>query len=165
MLGEKWLDAILPLQLLTLIMPLRMLGNIMSILLHGIGKANVAVINLSISSILMIGAFYYGMDWGIVGVCYAWVIMYPIVFIISSFRTIRTIELSYLPLVKTILKPLIAAIGMYLAVYAVRLILPADLNPALAFGILIATGALTYAAIIYSIADELRHEVIGLFKK
>jgi len=164
-LGEKWVDAILPLQLLTLIMPLRMLGNIMSILLHGIGKANVAVVNLIISSILMISAFYIGMDWGIIGVCYAWVAIFPIVFFITTLRTMRTIELKYMHLLKTIFKPLIAATGMYLAVYAVRLILPDGLNPVISLSALIAIGALTYAVIIYSTADELRHEVLGLFKK
>jgi O-antigen/teichoic acid export membrane protein len=164
-LGKKWEDAILPLQLLTLIMPLRMLNNIMSIVLYGIGSANVALVNLIISSVIMISAFYVGLDWGIIGVCYAWITMFPVVFFITTFRTMRILDTEYLTFIKTTFKPFLAGIGMYMAVYATRLLLPEELNSVLLFSTLIIVGALTYLAIILTIANELRIEVFGLLRK
>lgn len=161
-LGSKWTDAILPLQLLTLIMPLRMINNIMSIVLYGVGSANVALVNLIISTVLMIGAFYYGLDWGIIGICYAWIAMFPVVFLITTLRTMRTLDCSYLAFLMTAFKPFVAGLGMYMAVYSARLILPEELNLALQFSVLIVVGAITYIGIILAIADELRKEVLGL---
>jgi teichuronic acid exporter len=139
-----------------------MINNIMSIVLYGVGSANVALVNLIISTILMIGAFYYGLDWGIIGVCYAWIAMFPVVFLITTLRTMRTLECSYLAFLMTAFKPFLAGLGMYMAVYSTRLILPVDLNLAVQFSVLIVVGAITYIAIILAIADELRKEVLGL---
>lgn len=164
-LGEKWLDATLPLQLLTLIMPFRMLSHITSPVLRGIGRADVALVNYILFFVIMTSAFYFGTDWGILGVCYAWVAVFPFVFIIAGFRTMRTVDASFLAFLTTMVKPLLAATGMYLAVFVTRISLPVEINPLLSFGVLILVGALAYVGLILMAADELRQEVIGLVKK
>lgn len=163
-LGAKWHDAILPLQLLTLVMPFRMLSNIMSPILRGVGHADTALINLTISACIMTLAFYIGTDWGIIGVCYAWLIAFPFVFIITTYRTTHTLFIEYLALLKTITKPLIAAGGMYLAIIYTRNALPEDFHPAMHLSILIMVGAITYGLIIITTASELKKEALSLLK-
>lgn len=164
-LGEKWLEATVPLQLLTLIMPFRMLSHITSPVLRGIGRADVALVNYILFFVIMTSAFYVGTDWGILGVCYAWVSVFPLVFLIAAFRTMRTIDAPLLAFLKTMFKPLLAGTGMYLAVYSARIVLPDGLNSVLLFSTLIIVGAATYIAIILATADELRQEVLGLLKR
>lgn len=164
-LGEKWLDAIIPLQLLTLVMPFRMHSNILSPVLRGIGRPGIALGNNFISFIIMASAFYIGTGWGIIGVCYAWVMVYPFVFLIATYRTMRTLNISYLVFLGTIIKPFLAGAGMYLAIYLTRTILPDELNPILLLASLIIVGAMTYVIIILTIADGLRKEALGLLKR
>jgi len=164
-LGEKWLDAILPLQLLTLIMPFRMLGNIMSPVLRGIGRADVAVINLIISAIIMTSAFLIGTNWGLLGVCYAWLIAYPLVFGIVIFRSMRVFNLPVTTYLICLYKPFIAALGLYLAVYYARELIPGSINALAHFSIMIIVGIVAYTLIIATTAKELYKEAFSLLQK
>ena len=164
-LGEKWLDAILPLQLLTLIMPFRMLGNIMSPVLRGIGRADTAVINLGLSAVIMTSAFLIGTKWGLLGVCYAWLIAYPLVYSIVITRSMRVFAIPLGSYLKSLLKPGIAALGMYLSVYYARELLPAGISPMLQFIAMIAVGAVVYVLIIMTAAKDLKSEAFSLLKK
>ncbi len=164
-LGEKWLDAILPLQLLTLIMPFRMLGNIMSPVLRGIGRADAALLNLIISAFIMTSAFLIGSNWGLIGICYAWLIAYPLVYSIVIIRSMRVFDIPLISYLKCLYKPIIAALGLYLAVYYAREFVPNSINAIAHFSIMIIIGVAAYILIIATTAKELHKEAISLLQK
>ncbi len=164
-LGEKWLDAILPLQLLTLIMPFRMLGNIMSPVLRGIGRADVALLNLIISALIMTSAFLIGTNWGLIGVCYAWLIAYPIVYCIVIVRSMKVFDIPVIRYLKCLYKPFVAALGLYLSVYYARELIPDSINAIAHFSTMIIIGIAAYILIIVTTAKELHREALSLLQK
>lgn len=165
LLGEKWLEAILPLQLLTLVMPLRMVGSLLPSVLRGVGRADISLGNLLIATAIMPGSFLIGSQWGIIGICYAWLIAFPVVFCIIIYRAMRTIGTPLSTYLATLLKPALAAAGMYLSVYMAKGLLPDGMNPIFNFACLILTGVISYSALIYLFADDLRKELFDLLKK
>lgn len=93
-LGEKWSPAVLPFQLLALVMPLRQLNVINTPALMGIGRPDVNVVNLLIALVIMVPAFLIGVQWGVIGVCLAWVIAYPVYFAIMLWRSLAVLQVS-----------------------------------------------------------------------
>ncbi|HNH51601.1 MAG TPA: lipopolysaccharide biosynthesis protein, partial [Nitrosomonas sp.] len=72
-LGEKWFHAILPLQLLSLMMPFRMIANFLPSATDALGHPEIGVKNVFLAAIVMPIAILIGVQWGIVGVAIAWV--------------------------------------------------------------------------------------------
>ncbi|MCG8567273.1 MAG: lipopolysaccharide biosynthesis protein, partial [Desulfobacterales bacterium] len=86
-LGEKWVPSVLPLMMISLIIPLRMVSGIFISALRGIKRADVTFINSLVPLFIMVPAFGIGCFWGKEGVCLAWVLVYPLCFCITSFRS------------------------------------------------------------------------------
>ncbi|MBK7646018.1 MAG: oligosaccharide flippase family protein [Betaproteobacteria bacterium] len=67
LLGEKWAEAVLPLALLCLIMPLRVLSPLLHAGLHAVGRADISFRITCITAIAMCSAFCSGgsiwIDW------------------------------------------------------------------------------------------------------
>ena len=115
-LGEKWLAATVPLQLISLSVPLRMLFNTTTPTLNGIGNAKLVFGNLLISSLTMPLAYYFAMDWGVNGVAATWVIWYPVLFVFMQYRSNRALGILYGRYLQAIYRPLLITAGMYLLV-------------------------------------------------
>ena len=117
LLGTKWLPAAPLLQLMGVVMPFRLLSNVFPPLLWGVGRPRTSASNFLIAAILMPAAFYAGTHWGVVGLAYAWLGMYPVVFLITAIRTCRIVELSIVDYVRQFFRPLAAGMIMVAAVY------------------------------------------------
>jgi teichuronic acid exporter len=117
LLGEKWLPAAPLLQLMGLIMPFRLLSNVFPPLLWGVGHPGISASNFLFAAILMPMAFYLGTHWGVLGLAYAWLAMYPVVFLITAMRTCRIVEVHLADYFRQMIRPLIAGMIMYAAVH------------------------------------------------
>jgi teichuronic acid exporter len=117
LLGEKWLPAAPLLQLLGLVMPFRLLSNIFPPLLWGIGNPATSASNFLIAALLMPVAFYIGARWGVIGLAYAWLCTYPVVFFITALRTCRKVGVSVAEYLSQMIRPVAAGIIMYATVY------------------------------------------------
>ena len=82
-LGERWQPAVLPLQLLAVVMPLRMIGQLMPPTLQAIGRARMVAANQLLACCLLTGAFIVGAQHGIIGLSVAWLVAYPVVFVVQ----------------------------------------------------------------------------------
>ncbi len=67
LLGPKWQAAAIPLQLLSLVMPLRMLMNAFQPFLWGVGRPDTSASTFLIGALTMPVAFVVGAQWGPVG--------------------------------------------------------------------------------------------------
>jgi O-antigen/teichoic acid export membrane protein len=90
-LGPKWESFIVPFQLLCLILPLRALSPILPPAVFAINRPTVNLINMLIVSVAMVSAFLIGVQGGVVGVCSAWLVAYPVVFGITITRSLRVL--------------------------------------------------------------------------
>ena len=164
-LGEKWLDTILPLQILSIAMALRML-NITDPVLNALGRPDAGAKVFAIGCIVMPVAFLIGIRWGLVGVCYAWLIAYPIHFYITMRISLPIIGLKLSRYIRQFIYPAIFAALMYAAVIlAKQPIAQFITNPIVELIALISIGALSYAVLIFLFYRPAIDELISIARR
>jgi O-antigen/teichoic acid export membrane protein len=115
-LGPKWESLVLPFQLLCLILPLKAMSPILSPAVFAINRPTVNVVNVMIRAITMTLAFLVGVQAGVLGVCIAWVIAYPVVFSVTAIRSLRVLGLSFGEYLSTMRIPCITGALMLISV-------------------------------------------------
>lgn len=144
LLGNNWTMAVFPLQVLSLLVPLRMISNIISPAMMGIGNANINLTNLIIASVVVPVAIYAGTFWGIRGVSVAWAVAYIPVFFIMTYRALILItDKPFSLLYTTMFHPVMASLIMYIVVIVLSIIVPID-NNIFRLLILVVSGASVY---------------------
>jgi O-antigen/teichoic acid export membrane protein len=123
LLGGKWQVAAIPLQLLTLVMPIRMISNLFSPALMGLGYANVHFRNVLLASLIMPVVIWAGSHWGITGVCLGWIIGFPLVFVVNMLRVLKALEIRPIIVAKVIANAIGGSSIMYCAVAITKHIL------------------------------------------
>ena len=115
-LSKKWIPAILPFKILCLISTLRVISPIDSHLVVAKGRPDISFTNMIICSLVMPLGFLIGSKYGLKGLGYAWLFLYPIVFLIMTKRSINVINLSLLQYFKNLTWPVIATLVMVILV-------------------------------------------------
>lgn len=130
-LGRKWEAITVPFQMLCLIMPLKALSPVLPPAVFAIGKPRVNLVNMIITALVMGFAFLVGVKAGILGVCVAWLIAYPVVFLITGQRSLKALGLSLKGLLSEIKFPFFSSILMLISAELIRrmILLPQALNP------------------------------------
>lgn len=164
-LGEKWSHAILPLKLLALMMPFRMIANFLPSATDALGHPEIGVKNVLLAALVMPVSILIGVQWGIIGVAIVWVTVYPIILFINYYRSLSVIGLKLKDLLYVIFPTLISSIGMYLMVWGMDLLLENHLNKLLELAIMIISGALVYYGLTIKFNSTGYREFIQLFKK
>ncbi len=119
-LGDKWLQAILPLQLLSLIVPLRTLSISLAPAVSGLGRPDVNVKTLAMACVIMPTSFFIGVHWGLKGVSLAWIIGYSIWFFSTLFMVAPVIGMKLRRFFGALAGPALMGGVMYAAVTAAR---------------------------------------------
>lgn len=162
-IGEKWQPAILPLQLLSLVVPLRTLSISLGPAVSGMGRPDISVRNLAVACVLMPIAFLIGVRWGLKGVSLAWIISYSLWFVFMLSQSLPVIGLSMRKFFWAILRPAFFSVAMYGAVYMGRLALDGwQVKAGYSFAILIAIGVTVYATCVLLFYRDACREVWAL---
>jgi O-antigen/teichoic acid export membrane protein len=118
-LGAPWHDAVLPLRLLALTMPLRMLVSFLPSATDALGHPELGFWNSFWAAVLMPPAFVLGSRWGIAGVATAWVVVYPFVLLLNMRRMLAVIGVRHRDVVAVVLPAAISAGAMYVSVWGI----------------------------------------------
>ena len=164
-LGDKWGDAQFPLQILSLIMPLGMLSGVMQPAVIALGRPDVTLGNLAIACVLMPTAFLIGINWGIEGVAFAWLIGYPIHFAIVLYRSLHLMDIRIGEYLYTIYPPALAAGAMYGIVVLFRDAAAINIHQIVILFALAAIGAASYCLGIYVLRKETFAEALRLIRQ
>jgi O-antigen/teichoic acid export membrane protein len=119
-LGPEWQGAVVPLQVLCLIMPFRTLAQLLPAVIDAVGQTGVNLRNVMLACIVMPPAFYVGTRWGIEGVAYAWLLAYPVVLLVNMRRMLEVIGLRAAIVVGRIGPAMLCSGLMFGAVTALR---------------------------------------------
>jgi len=92
-LGERWIAAILPVQLLAVVATVRSVQPLIPQVLFAIGESRLAMRNSILTALVLPVCFFVASRWGISGVAGAWLIIGPLMFSPLLMRTLRLIEL------------------------------------------------------------------------
>jgi teichuronic acid exporter len=142
-MGPKWEEAVLPLQAVCLVIPMRMLNATFNTVSVGVGDMQVNLINTAASSVVLPVSFYVGAHWGVNGLAFAWVFAIPFMFFFILPRTLRIVDLRVADLVTCLRVPVAAGAVMYLAVSLTRWGCE-GLAPAARLPLLVVLGAAAY---------------------
>ncbi len=164
-LGAKWAASTMPLQLLALIIPLRMVANFVATALQGIGRSDIVLRNVIWASLITPPAFLIGVSgWGLLGLCVAWLLASPLVFLQSMVRGLPVFGLRLGQLATSLLPAAAASSGMYVAVTAMRLSLTGEQTGVLRLLILLGVGGVSYAVMSCGFNRHGMREVLGLLR-
>jgi teichuronic acid exporter len=145
-LGPKWIPATLPLQVLSIVMPLRMMSNFVPNAVQGMGRADVVMKNVLFAVVVAPLASLVGVQWGVIGLAMAWLVWAPLVFLQSMYRSLPVVGVRFGELARAMWPSAAAAAVMYAAVAGLRSMMVADEPRWLHLAALVFAGAMSYAA-------------------
>lgn len=158
------MQAALPLQIVALVIPLRMVSNLISPAILGKGRADISLFTSIPPLVLMPMAFYFGTFWGLLGVSLAWMITFPLVFCINLSFVVRVLGIRFLDVLGAMQLPLIAGFSMYLSLYIVKSVFFYDAFIITRMLIYVFFGALIYSLTTLLINRKGLREVVNLLK-
>lgn len=166
-LGSRWEKAIIPLQLLALVGPIRMIGHGSGGALNAIGKPHIGTLNLLIALVIMPPAFFIGTYYcGLAGASLAWVIGYPILVLVRMQFSLPHFGLAPRQYLGAMVRPAVGGTVMYLLVILARVTVANPLlGPLAGMVFLIGVGGLTYSAFMWIFCRENCLEVIDLVRR
>jgi teichuronic acid exporter len=164
-LGSKWMPAVESMRLLPLVMPLTMLSPFLNTAFQGIGRGGVVFMNTLTASVILPGAFWVGSNWGLFGLCVAWLIGFPLVFLVNLHRMLPLVGLKLSAVLAAIALPALASAGMYACVSLARQVWVATVAPPVLMVILITVGATGFAIITLAINRKGIREAMDLFQR
>ena len=165
-LGAKWMQAVVPLQVLALIIPLRTIASFVAIAAQAMGRSDIVLRNtiwaaMAAPPMLFVGA-YTG---GLIGLCLAWLVLSPLLFLFNIKRYASGIGLRAGEIFTAMMPASVAGLAMYGAVVAVRYVLfDSGYGGATRMGVLIASGALVYCAASLMLNRKGVLEVLGMIR-
>lgn len=145
-LGPKWVAALLPLQLIPLVMPLRLVTGFTNTAVNGVGRVDVSLKNTLTIFVVMSAGFVVASRWGVTGVSLAWVILYPFLLAFALRRSLEVFSLRVTDILRELARPFAATVLMYGVVTALRYAVEGLMSQAEQLAALVAVGVLTYAA-------------------
>jgi O-antigen/teichoic acid export membrane protein len=151
-LGPKWTLSAVPLQVLALIIPVRIIANFVGIAVQGLGRPDIVLRNTIWAAIvgppLLLAGAYSG---GLIGLSLAWLVVSPFLFLLVVMRSAPVIGLRSRQVFSAMIPAAGAGLIMYGAVIAARYILTDGQGGALRMCVLIAVGALAYCAVSFGL--------------
>lgn len=164
LLGDRWLHAALPMQIIALVIPVLMVSNLMDPAARGKGHPQVSFHNALVAFIIMPAAFFAGSFWGLFGVSLAWVICFPMVFCLNLWRVVKVLEIRFLDVFLAMQMPFMAGLAMYAGVYIFKImpVMNIQLFPKLL--ILAVIGAVIYFFLTIIFNRDGLYEVWDLVK-
>lgn len=166
-LGQRWAPAILPLQVLGLVMPIRMIVHGSGGPLVAIGKPHLGTLGQIFALLIMPPAFFIGAWYGgLLGASLAWVTGYPLLVMIRLRISLPALGLTYRDYFRSMTAAASGGIAMYVVVVVLRkTIVSSLLTPVLGLFFLIGAGAITYASFMWFLQQKDCRELLDLVQK
>jgi len=146
-LGEKWIDAVLPTMIILLVMPLRFCEELFGPALKSQRKVKHMLINIGVMTIIMLVSILLGIEYGAVGLACAWAGGFPIAFVIVVIRNSRLFNIQPWHIAKLFIAPCLAGIAMLSSVYLLKQYL-IDISVVSLIS-QIGVGGITYLLVLY----------------
>jgi len=165
LLGDKWHLAVLPFQLLSLVISIRMISNLMAPALLGLGRPDISFSNVLFGSIVMPICILIATHWGLVGVSLAWVLVFPLVFLRNLSRAAPVLGLGSSEVLAAMVRPVLAALMMYASIIGTKMIFGTNVQSVAHLILLVIQGAVVYIGVIMSFHRHGFQEVLSLVRR
>lgn len=146
-LGPKWHDAIFPIQVMSLVIPVRLVSGLMWTAVTAVGRVDIFLQLMLMGVVIFPGSFLVGVQWGLEGLALAWPIAWLANFSVGFPRVVKAIGLSMGDVVRATSLPMLAGLPMAAAIMATRWATP-TLAEVLRLPLLIVVGGAVYLAVV-----------------
>ena len=109
-------------------------------------------------------AFYTGTHWGVIGLAYAWLCMYPLVFFITAWRTCGAVGVRIVDYLRQLCRPVVAGMIMYATVYFLQPFVYGSAGDWVYLAQLMLIGIFAYAAAMLLIDRAGLRETLALIR-
>jgi O-antigen/teichoic acid export membrane protein len=150
---RKWDGAIVPLIILPLIVPLRMICSILFTTSLALGNRQLDLRNTVANFALIPTGFFIGAHWGLMGLSLSWLVAVPLTYAVSVPAVLRALDITWQEFARQVRAPLCAAAVMYAAVYVFRHV-TSHINEHAQLAALIGAGAGAYALAAIALAKS-----------
>lgn len=149
-LGPQWHEIVTPLRLLCAYSVFLTSQLMVSHILLWTGQFKVYMWCSILAGVVMPPALALGAHlFGLVGIGWTWVLVYPLVDLPSFIYAFRTAQVRVSDWLRCLAPAATGCLSMSLVVVFVRELLPVGINPWIASGVTMGAGALTYTATIW----------------
>ncbi|MFN3325138.1 MAG: lipopolysaccharide biosynthesis protein [Bryobacteraceae bacterium] len=150
-LGPRWSTAVIPITMLALVTPLRLLQQFTSVAARAAGRVEIEFRNTLITALVMPASFYAGCLWGgLEGLCSVWITVYPLLLLWNLRNLFGALGLRLPALLTAALIPGLAAAAMYLATTLLRFWVQGWLDNFPRAVLLTAAGAAVYLGLMWT---------------
>ena len=120
LLGEKWEESVIIFKALSLVFPLRILEMLNVPLMNSMARPDVNFKNNAIAAIIATLAFIVGVQYGLNGLAYAWMIFYPLFFIIALCHVSRIAGISLIRYFRNLKMQFLGVVWMSVAIFTFK---------------------------------------------
>ena len=163
-LGDKWVAAALPLQIIALGVPLRMVRNLMMPAMVGLGRSNINLHIELVATAILSASFFVATYWGLIGVSLVWILIFPMVFILNLAQIVSIMHISMTDVFNAMQRPILAGVVMYAGIAVTRDMQLIDFSKVWNMGFYIVIGATIYSLVTLLINRKGFREVMVLIK-
>jgi teichuronic acid exporter len=164
-LGDKWQQAIVPLQLLPLVMPLTILSPFLNSAFQGIGRGGIVFSNVLTACLVMPVLLFAGAHAGLIGLALAWVAGFPVVLLINLKRMLPEVGLRLRDCVRAVSPSLLSAAAMFGVVSISRSLVSGLVAPSGVMALLVAMGCISYASFSWVMNRAGIAEIVELLQR
>jgi teichuronic acid exporter len=147
LLGERWRVAVIPFQLLCLVLPLKALWPLLSPAVSAVGRPGVNFSTMGVMAASMIIAMLVGVREGLIGVCVTWLAIYPIVFAITTSRRLRAVGVRVGDYFAELRFPFVASSIMLASIYLLGRVVRVT-NPFYSLIGIVVIGVVVYGSLV-----------------
>jgi teichuronic acid exporter len=152
-LGSKWSPAVLPFRLLSLVGILMVFGSSLPPLINALGRPDVNMkYAFSCNLVYPAGFWLLGQQYGVTGVCLAWLLIYPVVLCVLLIVTRPITTIGLVDLLKSQAATIGSALLLVAAVLLARMFMTNTQSPLLRLSISIVVGFAAYSGGVFLLA-------------
>jgi O-antigen/teichoic acid export membrane protein len=164
-LTDKWSPMIIPLKILCIVSCLRAVETMNAPLILAKGKPNIIMYNNLLQAIVLPISFYIGAKYGLEGLSYAWLIIWPILFAIITYQTLKLIGLSFTDYFSEMKQVIVGTVVMVILVMIVQRGFLEGVSHLFQFIITSMTGAFLYLSYAVCFNRGLIDDAIGILRR
>jgi O-antigen/teichoic acid export membrane protein len=165
-LSEKWRLAVIPLVMLSIAAPIRILTAFQNTVNNAAGapQANTRILALT-CLVLPIGVFLGVRTAGINGAAVGWAMVYPVLYLVSTYYTCRVTNRKVRDNLRVILVPLLAGTSMLAVTWALRALLSVQLPPVVLLCVEIVAATVTFLGTVHVLGPAALSDARALLRE
>jgi O-antigen/teichoic acid export membrane protein len=164
-LGNRWSDAVGPLEVLAFYGSIRSVSALLGPLLTALRETRLVMWTHIAAAVFMPLLFYVGSRWGPLGIACGWIVGYPFVVLPLYRQAFRKVGMPFRKYFAAIRPALDASLLMIFAVLALKLVIPIAWPLYLRFAIEVVAGAVAYLMVLLVLHIDRLRSFIDFYRR